>query len=354
MNWNKKIIWGISLGELLALLTFYAFSAVAYYTAIQLSVPNERQYDTLFDLWRIFDGGGLQYSVFFGFTVLIWWLIFRLLRHQALHLRLLAHVITLPFFVIGSQQTYYYICDYYGLGHLQGNGQVWDIYIPALFYILQFGIFHAYAYYKENQRKLKLEGELRQAALKSELSALKAQLNPHFLYNVFNTISASVPPEQETTRQMIAELSDLFRYQLRASRQELVPLRDELEFVDKYLSLEKARFGNRLETKIDVASELLNEPVPPLILQPLVENSVKHGISTQIAGGNITIKVIKEANGRLRFTVADTGVGVKDKSNLLQGGIGLSNTRQRLLKMFQSDIEFTDTQPQGLTVSFAL
>ena len=343
------------MGELLATLAIYVFFAFSYYFTLWLNRAGYNNPDDLLSCLSCFwDSGGMQYTVFFVFTVPIWWLIFRFLREKSLVMRLAVHLVTLPLFIFGTQQLYYWLSEQLGMGHLEGTGQVWDLYIPALFYVVQFGIFHAYSYYRENQRKLRLEGELRQAALKSELSALKAQLNPHFLYNVFNTISASVPPEQEATRQLIAELSDLFRYQLRASRQELVPLRDELEFVEKYLSLEKARFGERLITKIDVEPELLDEAVPPLILQPLVENSVKHGISTQIAGGNVTIKVNKEANGRLRFTVADTGVGVKDKENLLQGGVGLSNTRQRLLKMFQSDIEFTDTQPQGLTVSFAL
>lgn len=110
---------------------------------------------------------------------------------------------------------------------------VWDIYIPGLFMMIQFGFLFAYEHYRENQKKLLVEGELRQAALKSELSAIKAQLNPHFLYNVFNTINASVPAENEKTRQLIAELSDLFRYQLQATKEDLVPLRDEISFVKK-------------------------------------------------------------------------------------------------------------------------
>src|SRR5690606_10526197 len=99
--------------------------------------------------------------------------------------------------------------------------------------------------------------------LKSELSAIKAQLNPHFLYNIFNTISASVPSENEKTRHMIAELSDLFRYQLKASQTELVPLKDELDFVKKYLDLEKERFEERLEIEISVDDSILNDMVPP-------------------------------------------------------------------------------------------
>ena len=135
------------------------------------------------------------------------------MRNEKLWKRLLVHFVAMPVFVISTQQIYYAIAEKLEWGHLMGTGQVWDLYIPALFYFIQFGVFHAYEHYRENQIKLKLEGELRQAALKSELAAIKAQLNPHFLYNVFNTINASIPAENEQTRDMIAQLSDLFRYQ---------------------------------------------------------------------------------------------------------------------------------------------
>ena len=147
--------------------------------------------------------------------------------------RLAIHLIGLPLFVVLFQQLYYISSEALGWSHLGSYGQVWDLYIPGLFYFIQFSIFHAYEYYHDNQRQLKLKAALSEAALKSELAALKAQLNPHFLYNVFNVISASVPPGQEKTREMLAKLSDLFRYQLRASKEEVVPLRDELDFVTK-------------------------------------------------------------------------------------------------------------------------
>ena len=263
------------------------------------------------------------------------------------------HIITWPLFVLISQQTYYGLSEILGWGHLEGSSQAWDLYIPSLFYLIQFGILHAYEHYKDNQRKLKLEGELRQAALKSELAAIKAQLNPHFLYNVFNTINASVPAENEITRQMIAKLSDLFRYQLQAVRRELVPLKEELDFVKKYLDLEKARFEERLKIDIDVPEELMNEQVPPMLLQPLVENSVKHGLSSLIDGGTIGIKIFKE-DSKLKFEISDTGVGIKDTKDIFKKGVGLANTKVRLLKMYQSQLELLDNDPSGLKIRFAI
>ncbi|MEL7124217.1 MAG: histidine kinase, partial [Bacteroidota bacterium] len=175
----------------------------------------------------------------------------------------------------------------------------------------------------------------------------------HFLYNVFNTISASVPPQQEKTREMIAQLSDLFRYQLKASSSELVTLGEELDFVTIYLELEKARFEDRLKIKIDVPENLRKEMIPPMILQPLIENSIKHGISSLIKGGEVSIRIHK-LNGVIYFEVADTGVGVEDKTNLFDKGIGLTNTKLRLEKIYGSEMIFSDNQPQGLKIQFAI
>jgi len=190
-------------------------------------------------------------------------------------------------------------------------------------------------------------------ALKSELSALKAQLNPHFLYNVFNTISASVPAEQEGTRELIAKLSDLFRYQLKATKTELIPLHEELEFVEKYLDLEKARFEDRLEIIVDVPQSIRKEKVPPMILQPLVENSLRHGLSSLIEGGEICIRIKKVAD-KIQFEVSDTGIGVADKSKLFDVGIGLTNTKLRLEKMYGSEMKISDNYPQGLKIEFSI
>ncbi|NKI33128.1 sensor histidine kinase [Croceivirga thetidis] len=351
---NRIVIWGIRVKELLALLVLYIFSSWAYHIVIWLNYPLEKRSKLeLFNLVAYMDSSGLQYIVFFLFTIPIWWFIFRGLRKESLWVRISAHLVLLPSFVLLSKYAYYNIAEFVGLYHLNGSGEIWDIYIPALFYQIQFAIFHVYEYFIENQKKLKLQGELRQAALKSELAAIKAQLNPHFLYNVFNTINASVPPKQEKTRRMIATLSDLFRYQLKASKKELVSLEEELEFVKNYLELEKARFEERLNIKIDVPQNLYSEKIPPMLLQPLVENSVKHGISNTLQGGEISISIFKE-EGKLKFEIADTGKGVTDKKSLFGKGIGLSNTQLRLQKMYQSQLEILDNHPQGLKIRFAI
>ncbi|WP_338759344.1 histidine kinase [Bernardetia sp. ABR2-2B] len=352
---RSKKIAGIRLDELAFVIVFYIFSGYSYYVTLWLNRPAERQkIEDLFNFLDFFDSGLLNYGIKLILTIPIWWLVFRGLKKHPLWLRLSVHLVALPIFAFTFRFCYYKACDYLGFYHLQGNGQIWDIYIPALFYILQFGIFHAYHYYSQNQKQLKEEAILKEAALQSELSALKAQLNPHFLYNAFNTINAAIPPEQEKTRQLIAELSDLFRYQLKASRQDLVTVSEELEFVKSYLALEKARFENRLEVEINVDKTVLNKKIPPMILQPLVENAVKHGISPLIEGGKVVV-AIYEKNEKLHFEISDTGIGIKEEKNtVFEKGVGLTNTKLRLEKMYNSELIVEDNYPKGLIVKFEL
>ncbi|NHF58008.1 sensor histidine kinase [Flavobacteriaceae bacterium TP-CH-4] len=341
--------------EILAVLLFYFLFSILYrivlwYNGFGYDKEGFWGWTDVRDYWY---GSGMQYLFFFLMSLVIWFFGIFLLRRKKIMYQVLAVLLLIPMGVYVVRTLRYIIVDMLALGRLRGVGEVWDLYIPTLFFLIQFGFYFAYRYFKENQRKLLVEGELRQAALKSELAAIKAQLNPHFLYNVFNTINASVPPENEQTRKMIAQLSDLFRYQLQASQKELVPLSQELEFVKKYLDLEKARFEERLHVIIDVPSELLDEKIPPMLLQPLVENSVKHGLSSLIEGGTITVRIFKEKD-KLKFEISDTGIGVKDKSKLFNSGVGLTNTKLRLQKMYQTNLEFLDNNPQGLKIVFSI
>ncbi|MBC2845830.1 sensor histidine kinase [Winogradskyella flava] len=334
---------------------FYAFFSILYHVVLWY---NRNGYEeegffgwiNLREYWYV---AGMPYLFYFLASILVWFLGVRLLKNKRTLIQIIVVAILIPVIVYFVREGRYILLDYMELGRLRGTGEVWDWYIPTLFLMFQFGCYFAYRYFLENQRKLRVEGELRHAALKSELSALKAQLNPHFLYNIFNTISASVPAKNEKTRHLIAELSDLFRYQLKASQVEKVPLREELEFVNKYLDLEKERFQERLEVEIYVDDNLKDEMIPPMLLQPLVENSIKHGLSSLIEGGKIAIRIFKK-NEKLHFEISDTGVGIKDKTSVFNKGIGLTNTKLRLEKMYQSTLNLSDNTPKGLKISFAI
>ena len=341
--------------EVLAVLLFYF--AFAWLYRIVLWFTGRRYVEDGIWGWTNLKGfwyaSGLQYMFLLLASILIWFLGYYMLRNKSRKWQIITVISLLPTVTYLIREMRYVIIDSMGLTRLTGTGSIWDWYIPLLFLFFQFSCFFAYRYFVDNQRKIILEGELRRAALKSELSAIKAQLNPHFLYNVFNTISASLPPENEQTRNMIAQLSDLFRYQLQAAQSELVPLREELEFVKKYLDLEKARFDERLQIDINVPEELMDEMVPPMLLQPLVENSIKHGLSSLIDGGAISI-TIKKSEGKLKFEISDTGVGIREKSDVFEKGIGLTNTRLRLQKMYNSQLELMDNEPQGLKILFSI
>ena len=351
-NMNKTIFWGITVRQLLLVLGMYVLSAFLYDIALSIS---QREWAKMSlpdyftgELPRIF----LDYGLKLLFTAPVWYLLFMRLRHHSLVRRMLLHVVLLPLFVVVWQGIYYALSDAIGVGRMRGNGTIWDTYISALFYLVQFGIFHAYAYYRDLQEQRIQEIHLRELAVKSELTALKAQLNPHFLYNVFNTISASVPPAQERTRELLAELADLFRYQLQASRSDEATVRDEINFVRKYLDLEKARFGDRLRVRFDVADDVQNCLLPPMLLQPLVENSVRHGIASLVDGGEVCVS-IHQQNEQLHVEVADTGVGM-NKSVEPGEGVGLTNTQLRLEKMYGTELQITANIPHGVVVRFAL
>ncbi|CAH1000684.1 hypothetical protein LEM8419_01818 [Neolewinella maritima] len=341
--------------ELLGLLAFYFVFSLLYHVVLEyLSSPYSD--DTWAEIRSPRDywwNAGFQYSQYFVASLLIWWVAIRALRRRSQWLQIAAVIVLLPAVIYLVREFRYRYLDSIGRWHLDGTNGVWDLYIPGLVLLFQFGCYFAYVNMRENQRKLKVEGELRQAALKSELAAIKAQLNPHFLYNVFNTINASLPPGSETTREMVSRLSDLFRYQLRATKADLVPLADELQFVTTYLDLEHARFGDRLLVDINVAPELLDRKIPPMLLQPLVENSIKHGLASLLEGGRITIDVFARGE-RLHFRIADTGVGAVDKHGLIGRGVGLTNTKMRLEKMYGSVLEILDNTPRGLVIQFAI
>jgi LytS/YehU family sensor histidine kinase len=175
-----------------------------------------------------------------------------------------------------------------------------------------------------------VQATLRAEAARAELAALQARINPHFFFNTLNTISALLEDDPRSAERVVATLAELFRYALRVSDAKLVTLAQELDFVDGYLEIEQARFGERLRVTRDVAREALDVPVPGLLVQPLVENAVIHGIAPLPAGGSIRIGA-NLVNGRLLVEVEDDGAGLpRSAAGGQVEGHGLANVRRRL------------------------
>jgi len=333
-------------------IVFYLLNWLAYSLTLSYSMLYMENFDFWSEVgWQLLVKG-LDQLIKAALSVPIWWLIFVLLRNKSLLQRLLLHLPLAVIFGFNFRIIFYQVCDWIGWGHLGGYGAIWDIYIPILFYFIQFGIFHAIEYHQQRMEVQERNAHLLRIQDQAELNALKAQLNPHFLYNVFNTINASIPKELESTREMIATLSDLFRFHLEASRSQKIRLGDELEFIEKYLLLEKARFGERLIWTFQVAEELLDISIPPLLLHPLVENAVKHGIGPSINGGELRLKVERQGT-RLLFEVSDNGNGT-DLLRLESEGTGLGNTRERLKRGYGEDLEIISSLGAGYTAKFGL
>jgi hypothetical protein len=180
--------------------------------------------------------------------------------------------------------------------------------------------------------------EAEQAALESELKALRAQINPHFLFNTLNSIAALIRIRPDEAEHVTEELADLFRYSLRASQTPLVTLADELQSVDLYLSIERTRFGKRLRATLDIPSALLDAEIPSLLLQPLVENSIKHGASRLEGDFYIHLSAI-ESDGMIELIVHDSGDGfdLSLGESVFTLGTGLSNVRDRLMLLFPKE-----------------
>ncbi|KRF00560.1 histidine kinase [Frateuria sp. Soil773] len=195
----------------------------------------------------------------------------------------------------------------------------------------------------ERLRSTQLETQLAQA----QLQALRMQLQPHFLFNTLNAISALALADPLQARLMIARLGDFLRLTLEQRHAPQVPLARELEFLDCYLGIQQVRFQDRLHTRLDIADDTLDASVPNLILQPLVENALRHGLQHKPGAGTLSISSRREGD-RLRLRVDDDGLGLPPAG--APEGIGLSNTRARLHMLFggTAQLELT-AMPDGGT-----
>jgi LytS/YehU family sensor histidine kinase len=210
---------------------------------------------------------------------------------------------------------------------------------------------------RENAAKHKTElAQLNEQLAHAHLAALRRQIEPHFLFNALNTVSGLVREGNgEAAVDTIAALSDFLRRSLADSGRQEVRLRDEMDFVQRYLSIQKARFADRLNVDVDVPNELLDACVPNLILQPLVENAIKHGISRLRSGGTVHVSATAVRNV-LILIVSNDGPVLAPPSDSRQDGIGVSNVRSRLRGLYgdASAFEMRGRPGGGLEVSISM
>ena len=209
------------------------------------------------------------------------------------------------------------------------------------------------------QRHLLREHELRESTARAQMQALQAQINPHFLFNTLNVLSNLIHTNPAKAEHVTEDLAEVFRYALDSTRLEWVRMEDELRFLQSYLEIEQTRFENRLSFQFDIEPPLRSLRIPPMILQPLVENAVRHGISRKREGGNVRVTARCDADGVI-VVVEDTGTGIAnaaapDDKGARGSGIGLANVRQRLTHVYNdlASIQLEQT-PTGTRVLLKL
>jgi len=219
------------------------------------------------------------------------------------------------------------------------------------------GITYAFDFYRSFKERELAATHLSAQLSQAQLRALRMQLNPHFLFNTMNTIAMLVrKQESDEAVRTLAGLSDLLRYVLEDTRTHEVPLKQELEFVERYLAIEQIRFADRLAITIDAEPDTLDAYVPNLLLQPLVENAIRHGIARRAAASLVEVTAHK-MDDDLVLMVRDDGPGLKAaQAGKVDDGVGLGNSRARLRQLYGElqSLELADAPPCGAAVRITL
>jgi len=221
---------------------------------------------------------------------------------------------------------------------------------------------HAWDYNRKFREREAQAAELTSRLAQAQLQALRMQLNPHFLFNTLNAISALMLKDVNAANKMISRLGDLLRLALENTDRQEVPLQQEIEFLRRYLEIEQIRFGDRLQLKMDVDPSTLAAAVPHLILQPLVENAIRYAVEPQEAAGQIELRSTRD-NGALVLQVSDNGAGIgihaagsSEKGSTGREQVGLRNTRERLRKLYgeRQEFQLTRNARGGVTASLTI
>src|SRR5688572_3760931 len=228
--------------------------------------------------------------------------------------------------------------------------------IFLLLYTVTVVLYYALEYYRAYHSRELRSSQLETMVVRAQLDALRNQLQPHFLFNTLHAISALMARDVQAARRMMTRFSDLLRLALDEPEQHEVALTQELRFLDQYLDLQRMRFGDRLDVELDVAPSTLDCQVPRLILQPLVENALTHGIGSRAGAGRLRVSA-ESIDGALRLHVEDDGPGLSSgRGELLSEGVGLRNTRARLMHLYgdAASLELTDVDEGGLCVTITI
>ncbi len=225
--------------------------------------------------------------------------------------------------------------------------------LDSIVYCTLLAVYHALVYYRVSQDRALRASQLEARLAQAQLQVLRMQLQPHFLFNTLHTISALMHKDVKRADSMIAALSDLLRMSLRSVGVQEVELREEIDFLQRYLEIMTLRFGDRLTVTLDIDAEVLDARVPTLVLQPLVENSLRHGFGDGMRAGHVRVRVAPDGD-MLRCEVVDNGRGISQMGP--REGVGISNTRARLRHLYgeRFSLELMANPGGGARVSLAI
>ncbi|MBM4901495.1 sensor histidine kinase [Vibrio parahaemolyticus] len=285
----------------------------------------------------------------FGYSALFFsWLIDKLFPTIPRMLEIaLSLTACLLFGVINAQ---FWLGEYFGI-----SGMLPVLLMGLLFSGMCYFYFHSREKEAIAQRELESikreNAEQERALLLSQLKQMQSQIEPHFLFNTLANISALMSQDVDKAKQMLDQLTALLRATLKTSREEHTTVENEITLIDAYLGIQKIRLGERLSYTIEVQEGLGNTELPPMMLQPLVENAIIHGIEPKREGGEVQL-LIKQEKQLLQIEVKDTGVGLSHVSNHSDSGIGLSNLKQRMDALFagKGQVSISESSEGGVSV----
>lgn len=289
----------------------------------------------------------LMISFGFGYSAVFSDFALSVIRPQLTSMKV--HVISLTVSMILGTANAYFLLNKYDL-YSDSDQLKPIIFLGFIFTTACFFYFHNLeqkaVVQKELETAKRKQSEQEKALILSQLKQLQSQIEPHFLFNTLANINALIDQDPKNARLMLEKLTDLLRETLKISRESSTSLQAELSQIDSYLAIQKIRLGERLHYTINC---YLTEPMylPPLLLQPLVENAIGHGIEPQSGGGEVVVNVKKQQDA-LILEVIDNGVGLNHLSNHIGHGVGLDNIRQRLQALFGQQASLTISErPSG-------
>lgn len=268
-----------------------------------------------------------------------------IINHLIIAVVVIAIWIGLSYFIL-----YYMYTDNHAYIQFLNDSIPWRAVTGIFYYLLFIMFYYMILYYEDLQDKLKVEGEMQTLVKEAELNALKSQINPHFLFNSLNSISSLTISDPDKAQEMVIKLSDFLRYSLSHDKDEKTSLKQEFENTKRYLDIEKVRFGHRLNFVWKVPDNCINFEIPNMILQPLIENSIKHGVY------HSTEEVLIELNCKQNndFVIIEITNDYDPEATKKVGqGIGLTNIRKRLQLIYQR-LDLLETKADKLVFKATL